>query len=90
MSILYIEDKIKEKKKQQEIIEILAEIGLEPEDLSTRYRDKLQDLIQQHDVNGKDTLMAYQEWVKERFFQEYELNEHKVISPKFGEKEVEE
>ena len=85
MSILYIEDKIKEKERQKEVLKVLSEIGLEPEDLSEQYREKLHDLIQQHELNGEDTLIAYQEWVKERFFQEYELNEHKIISPKFGE-----
>ena len=85
MSILYIEDKIKEKERQKEVLKVLSEIGLEPEDLSEHYREKLHDLIQQHELNGEDTLIAYQEWVKERFFQEYELNEHKIISPKFGE-----
>ena len=86
MSILYIEDKIKEKERQKEVLKVLSDIGLEPEDLSPHYREKLQDLIQQHELNGEDTLIAYQEWVKERFFQEYELNEHKVLSPKFGDK----
>ena len=86
MSILYIEDKIKEKERQKEVLKVLSDIGLEPEDLSEHYREKLQDLIQQHELNGEDTLIAYQEWVKERFFQEYELNEHKIISPKFGDK----
>ena len=85
MSILYIEDKIKEKERQKEVLKVLSDIGLEPEDLSEHYREKLHDLIQQHELNGEDTLIAYQEWVKERFFQEYELNEHKIISPKFGE-----
>ena len=86
MSILYIEDKIKEKERHKEVLQVLSDIGLEPEDLSVHYREKLYDLIQQHKLNREDTLMAYQEWVKERFFQEYELNEHKVISPKFGDK----
>ena len=86
MSILYIEDKIKEKERQKEVLKVLSDIGLEPEDLSEHYREKLQDLIQQHELNGENTLIAYQEWVKERFFQEYELNEHKVLSPKFGDK----
>ena len=85
MSILYIEDKIKEKEREKEVLKVLSDIGLEPEDLSEHYREKLHDLIQQHELNGEDTLIAYQEWVKERFFQEYELNEHKIISPKFGE-----
>ena len=85
MSILYIEDKIKEKKRRKEVLQVLSDVGLEPEDLSVHYREKLYGLIQQHELNGEDTLMLYQEWVKERFFQEYELNEHKVISPKFGD-----
>ena len=86
MSILYIEDKIKEKEREKEVLKVLSDIGLEPEDLSEHYREKLHDLIQQHELNREDTLIAYQEWVKERFFQEYELNEHKVITPKFGDK----
>ena len=85
MSILYIEVKIKEKESEKEVLKVLSDIGLEPEDLSEHYREKLHDLIQQHELNREDTLIAYQEWVKERFFQEYELNEHKIISPKFGE-----
>ncbi len=72
MSILYIEDKLKEKEKKERIIKALSDIGLDPEDLP--------DLI-----NKEDTLRVYQEWVKERFFQEYEMNEYKIISPKFGE-----
>ena len=73
MSILYIEDKLKEKERQQEILKALSDIGLDPEEIP--------DLI-----NSKDTLMEYQEWVKERFFEEYELNNHKVLTPKFGDK----
>ena len=85
MSILYIEDKIKEKERQKEVLKVLSDIGLDPEDLSAHYREELQGLIREHKLNGKDTLIAYQEWVKERFFQEYELKEHKIIKPKFGE-----
>ena len=60
MSILYIEDKLKEKEKQRKILKALSDIGLDPEEIP--------DLI-----NSKDTLMEYQEWVKERFFEEYLL-----------------
>lgn len=73
MSILYIEDKLKEKEKQKKIMKALSDIGLEPEELP--------DLI-----NKEETLLGYQQWVMERFFPEYELN-NKVISPKFGDKE---
>ena len=73
MSILYIEDKLKEREKKERIIKALSDIGLDPEDLP--------DLI-----NKEDTLRDYQEWVKERFFQEYELNNNKIITPKFGDK----
>jgi|TARA_Y100000310_G_scaffold288614_1_gene314390 hypothetical protein len=73
MSILYIEDKLKEKEKQRKILKALSDIGLDPEEIP--------DLI-----NSKDTLMEYQEWVKERFFEEYEINAHKIINPKFGGK----
>ena len=73
MSILYIEDKLKEKARQQEIMKLLSEIGLDPKEIP--------DLI-----NKEDTLMDYQEWVKERFFQEYKSNNHKIITPKFGDK----
>ena len=31
------------------------------------------------------TLMKYQQWVIERFFPDYELN-NKVITPEFGDK----
>ena len=72
MSILYIEDKLKEKEKKEKILKALSDIGLEPEELP--------DLI-----NKEDTLMEYQEWVIERFFPEYELN-NKIITPKFGDK----
>ena len=33
MSILYIEDKLKEKEKQKKIMKALSDIGLEPEEL---------------------------------------------------------
>ena len=79
MSILYIEDKLKEKENQKKIIKALSEIGLEPEDLPELMKKK--DTL----MNKEDTLMEYQEWVKERFFQEYELNNNKVITPKFGD-----
>ena len=71
MSILYIEDKLKEREKKERIIKALSDIGLDPEDLP--------DLI-----NKEDTMRDYQEWVKERFFTEYELKESKVITPNFG------
>jgi len=73
MSILYIEDKLKEKEKQRKILKALSDIGLDPEEIP--------DLI-----NKEDTIMKYQEWVKERFFPEYEINSHKIINPKFGDK----
>ena len=76
MSILYIEDKLKEKKKKKEIMDALGEIGLTPSDLP----DIEKDVKKRY-----DKIREYQEWVKERFFQEYELNEHKVISPKFND-----
>lgn len=72
MSILYIEDKLKEKEKQKKIMKALSDIGLKPEELP--------DLI-----NKEDTLMKYQQWVIERFFPDYELN-NKVITPEFGDK----
>ena len=50
----------------------LSDIGLKPEELP--------DLI-----NKEDTLMKYQQWVIERFFPDYELN-NKVITPEFGDK----
>ena len=86
MSILYIEDKIKEKKQQQEITSLLSEIGLDPKELSGHYQGMLQDLIQRNLVNKQDTLIQYQEWVKKSFFQEYEMNNHEIITPKFGDK----
>jgi hypothetical protein len=76
MSILYIEDKIKEKERKQEIIDTLESIGLTPSDLFDIEDDVKKRL---------NKIQEYQEWVKERFFQEYELNEHKIISPKFGD-----
>ena len=77
MSILYIEDKIKENEKKKEIIDTLESIGLMPSDIP--------DI--EEDVKKRfDKILEYQEWVKERFFQEYEINAHKVISPKFGDK----
>ena len=76
MSILYIEDKLKEKKKKKEIMDALEEIGLTPSDLP--------DI--ENDVKERfEKIQEYQEWVKERFFQEYEINNNKIISPKFGE-----
>ena len=77
MSILYIEDKIKENEKKKEIIDTLESIGLMPSDIP--------DI--EEDVKKRfDKVLEYQEWVKERFFQEYELNNHKIITPKFGDK----
>ena len=75
MSILYIEDKINENKSKKEIVDTLESIGLTPSDLP--------DI--ENDVRKRfNKILEYQEWVKENFFQEYELNEHKIISPKFG------
>ncbi|MAG53047.1 MAG: hypothetical protein CMH62_03745 [Nanoarchaeota archaeon] len=71
MSILYIEEKIKEKEKQNKIMKALSDIGLDPEEIP--------DL-----TNKEDMIIKYQEWVKESFFPEYEINAHKIISPKFG------
>lgn len=76
MSILYIEDKLKEKKKKKEIMDALGEIGLTPSDLPDIENDVKERL---------EKIQEYQEWVKERFFQEYEINNNKIISPKFGE-----
>ena len=76
MSILYIEDKIKENNRKQEIIDTLESIGLTPSDIPDIEKDMKKRF---------DKILEYQEWVKERFFQEYELNEHKIISPKFGD-----
>ena len=76
MSILYIEYKLKEKKKKKEIMDALGEIGLTPSDLP--------DI--ENDVKERfEKIQEYQEWVKERFFPEYEINNNKIISPKFGE-----
>ena len=76
MSILYIEDKLKEKKKKKEIMDALGEIGLTPSDLP--------DI--ENDIKERfEKIQEYQEWVKERFFPEYEINNNKIISPKFGE-----
>lgn len=77
MSILNIEDKIKENNRKQEIIDTLESIGLTPSDIPDIEKDM-----------GKrfDKILEYQEWIKERFFQEYELEEHKIIKPKFGDK----
>ena len=76
MSILYIEDKLKEKKKKKEIMDALGEIGLTPSDLPDIEND-VKEMFEK--------IQEYQEWVKERFFQEYEINNNKIISPKFGE-----
>ena len=76
MSIIYIEEKLKKKTRDKQIIKALSDIGLKPEEIS--------DIVDQ--PLSEDTLIEYQEWVKERFFQEYELNNEKIISPKFGEK----
>ena len=76
MTIIYIEDEIKKNKKKKEILDALESIGLEPLDLP----DIEKDVKKRY-----DKIREYQEWVKERFFQEYELNEHKVISPKFND-----
>ncbi len=78
MSILYIEDKVKEKKRKQEIIDALDSIGLTHSDIPDIEKDVKKRF---------EKISEYQEWVKENFFQEYELNEHKIISPKFGEVE---
>ena len=76
MSILYIEEEIKKRKAKQEIVDTLESIGLTSSDIP--------DI--EEDVKKRfDKILEYQEWVKERFFQEYEINAHKVISPKFGE-----
>ena len=76
MSILYIEDKIKENKMKKEVIDILESIGLTASDIP--------DI--ENDVKKRfDKMLEYHEWVKKSFFQEYELNEHNIISPKFGE-----
>ena len=50
MSILYIEDKLKEREKKERIIKALSDIGLDPEDLP--------DLI-----NKEDSLRDYQEQI---------------------------
>ena len=76
MTIIYIEDEIKKNKKKKEILDALESIGLVPLDLP----DIEKDVKKRY-----DKIREYQEWVKERFFQEYELNEHKVISPKFND-----
>ena len=76
MSILYIEDKIKERDRKQEIINTLESIGLTPSDIPDIEKDMKKRF---------DKILEYQEWIKEKFFQEYELNEHKIISPKFGD-----
>ena len=76
MSILYIEDKIKEKKRKQEIIDALDSIGLTPSDIPDIEKDMKKRF---------EKISEYQEWIKENFFQEYELNAHKIISPKFGD-----
>ena len=77
MSILYIEEEIKKRKAKQEIVDTLESIGLTSSDIP--------DI--EEDVKKRfDKILEYQEWVKERFFQEYEINAHKVISPKFGDK----
>ncbi|SVD18852.1 uncharacterized protein METZ01_LOCUS371706 [marine metagenome] len=76
MSILYIEEEIKKRKAKQEIIDTLESIGLTPSDIP--------DV--ESDVRKRfDEILKYQEWVKESFFQEYEINAHKIISPKFGD-----
>ena len=77
MSILYIEDEIEKKKKKQEIIDALESIGLTISDLPE---------IEENVKERFDKVKEYQEWVKERFFQEYELNNNKIITPKFGDK----
>ena len=76
MTIIYIEDEIKKNKKKKEILDALESIGLEPLDLP----DIEKDVKKRY-----DKIREYQEWVKERFFQEYEINNNKIISPKFGE-----
>ena len=75
MSILYIEDEIEKKKKKQEIIDALESIGLTISDLPE---------IEENVKERFDKVKEYQEWVKERFFTEYELKESKVITPNFG------
>ena len=76
MSILYIEEEIKKRKAKQEIVDTLESIGLTSSDIP--------DI--ENDVRRRfEKIQKYQEWVKENFFQEYEINAHKVISPKFGE-----
>ena len=76
MSTIYIEEEIKKRKKKKEIIDTLESIGLTPSDLFDIEDDVKKRL---------NKIQEYQEWVKENFFQEYELNEHKIISPKFGD-----
>ena len=56
-------------------MDALESIGLEPLDLPD-----IGDAKKRH-----DKISEYQEWVKERFFQEYEINSHKVINPKFND-----
>ena len=77
MSILYIEEEIKKRKAKQEIVDTLESIGLTSSDIPD-----IED-----DVRRRfEKIQKYQEWVKENFFQEYEINKHKIISPKFGDK----
>ena len=33
-----------------------------------------------------DKMLEYHEWVKKSFFQEYEINNNNIITPKFGDK----
>jgi|TARA_Y100000310_G_C20511216_1_gene728959 hypothetical protein len=77
MSTIYIEEEIKKRKEKKEIIDTLESIGLTPSDLFDIEDDVKKRL---------NKIQEYQEWVKENFFQEYEINAHKVISPKFGDK----
>ena len=75
MSTIYIGEEIKKRKKKKEIVDTLESIGLTPSDLFDIEDDVKKRL---------NKIQEYQEWVKENFFQEYELNEHKIIRPKFG------